>query len=122
MAGAAETAVLLTELGSVWTLTGAAAVLVATLVMGFGLISGLRPFAAFAISVAAISLGIVFLCLSVFALGHVGNGVAAPRPAALGFLAFAVLGLYAIFVSLIGGVLGWTGLAVLRAAGAPPSR
>ncbi|MEM6357084.1 MAG: hypothetical protein AAF844_15600 [Pseudomonadota bacterium] len=112
MAQLGDTIALLGTIGHAWGLTCAAALIVAALTILFGIVSGRGPMAAFLISGAAISGGIVTLC----ALGSLAMAIGAPRE--LGYLALAILGLYAIVVSLIGGVIGFTGLAMLRAAGA----
>ncbi|MEM6945748.1 MAG: hypothetical protein AAF565_18550 [Pseudomonadota bacterium] len=116
MAQLTHTIALLGGLGQVWALTCAAALIVAALTILFGLVSGLKPLQAFLISATVISGGIVTLCL----IGSLAMAVGAPRE--LGYLAFAMLGLYAIVVSLIGGAIGCTGLAMLRAAGAAGGR
>ncbi|MEM6676805.1 MAG: hypothetical protein AAF675_02910 [Pseudomonadota bacterium] len=116
MAQIGGTIALLGDIGEVWALTAAAALVVASVTILFGIVSGLRPAAAFWVSSATISLGIVTLCL----IGMLMMPPGPPRD--LGYLALALLGLYAIGVSLVGGALGFTGLAMLRAAGATGAR
>ncbi|MEM7499725.1 MAG: hypothetical protein AAF371_17270 [Pseudomonadota bacterium] len=116
MAQLSDTIALLGDLGDAWGLTCAAMLIVALLTVLFGIVSGRGPLAAFAISGAVISGGIVTLCV----IGCLALGLGAPRE--LGYLALAILGLYAIVVSLIGGVIGCTGLVMLRAAGAAGAR
>ncbi|MEL6767314.1 MAG: hypothetical protein AAFP17_09045 [Pseudomonadota bacterium] len=116
MAQLGDTIGLLGHIGQAWGLTCAAALMVAVLTILFGIVSGRGPLAAFAISGGVISGGIVTLCM----VGSVAMTLGAPRE--LGYLALAILGLYAIVVSLIGGAIGGTGLAMLRAAGAAGAR
>lgn len=116
MAHVSETMAILAGLGHVWSLTAAAVLLVAIAVMIFGVVSGLRPATATVVATAVISLGIVLLCAAT------ATSMAIATAKTIAFLALAVLGLYAIVVSLIGGVIGWTGLTVLHAAGAGGGR